>query len=139
MKAGHRRIIGFILILFICVTGMYFGDVKVDSVFVCPSVDISGACIETVDSVADNSKACTSEMLGIRRTVTLRDNHVRTSGRREYRITVDFIRIMGTDTMSVLSMQVFLTEEIIMSVRRNLSQIIFTSRTARRESENFQS
>lgn len=102
-------------------------------------MDISGACIETVDSVADNSKACASEMLGIRRTVTLRDNHVRTSGRREYRITVDFIRIMGTDTMSVLSMQVFLTEEIIMSVRRNLSQIIFTSRTARRESENFQS
>lgn len=32
MKAGHRRIIGFILTLFICVTGMYFGDVKVDSV-----------------------------------------------------------------------------------------------------------
>ena len=49
MKAGHRRIIGFIVTLFICVTGMYFGDVKVDSVFVCPSVDISGACIETVD------------------------------------------------------------------------------------------
>lgn len=139
MKAGHRRIIGFIVTLFICVTGMYFGDVKVDSVFVCPSVDVSGACIETVDSVADNSKACTSEMLGIRRNVTLRDNYVRTSGRREYRITVDFIRIMGTDTISVLSMQVFLTEEIIMSVRRNLSQIIFISRTARRESENFQS
>ena len=138
MKAGHRRIIGFILTLFICVTGMYFGDVKVDSVFVCPSVDISGACIETVDSVADNSKACTSEMLGIRRTVTLRDNHVRTSGRREYRITVDFYQDNGNG-YNVLSMQVFLTEEIIMSVRRNLSQIIFISRTARRESENFQS
>ena len=76
MKAGHRRIIGFILTLFICVTGMYFGDVK-------------------VDSVADNSKACTSEMLGIRRNVTLRDNYVRTSGRREYRITVDFYQDNG--------------------------------------------
>lgn len=95
MKAGHRRIIGFILTLFICVAGMYFGDVKVDSVFVCPSVDVSGACIETVDSVADNSKACTSEMLGIRRNVTLRDNYVRTSGRREYRITVDFYQDNG--------------------------------------------
>lgn len=139
MKAGHRRIIGFILTLFICVTGMYFGDVKVDSVFVCPSVDISGACIETVDSVADNSKACTSEMLGIRRTVTLRDNHVRTSGRREYRITVDFYQDNGNGYNVRPFYAGFLTEEIIMSVRRNLSQIIFTSRTARRESENFQS
>lgn len=95
MKAGHRRIIGFILTLFICVTGMYFGDVKVDSVFVCPSVDVSDACIESVDSVADNYKACTSEMLGIRRTVTLRGNLARTSGRRECRVTADFYQDNG--------------------------------------------
>lgn len=65
MRAKRNNLLCMLIILLVSISGMYFEDIKVDSVFACTPAETSNTYISEMDSVITDAQACTTEMLGI--------------------------------------------------------------------------
>lgn len=68
MRAKRNNIFCMLIILLVSILGMYFEDIKADSVFACTSTETTNLYFSDRNSVTD-AQACTTEMLGIRKNV----------------------------------------------------------------------
>lgn len=64
MRKKRNELFCVLITLFVFISGMYFEDFKVDSVFVCAATQTSNSYMSSVDPVVTDTKACTTEMLG---------------------------------------------------------------------------
>lgn len=92
MHNKKNKLICVLITLFVFISGMYFEDSKVDSVFGCTPTETTNYFISSVNTVISYAQACTTEMLGVRGNRELEQLTIRFANqRRDTKIFPDFL------------------------------------------------
>lgn len=92
MRKKRNELLCVLITLFVFISGMYFEDLKVDSIFVCAATEASNSYMLSVDPVVTDTKACTTEMLGIRESTGLGQLTTRFSYQRGHtKLSLDYL------------------------------------------------
>lgn len=82
MRRNIIKRVSIIIAFVLLISGMYFEDFKIDSVFVCTPFETPVSQMLSVDTIMTDTPACTTEMLGVRENTNLGQMTLRFSNQR---------------------------------------------------------
>ena len=92
MRAKRNKIFCILITLLVFISGMYFEDIKVDSVFASTSAETTNSYISAIGSVITDTQVCTTEILGVcGNMVTGQFTNRFVNQRRDTRVSPDFL------------------------------------------------
>lgn len=92
MRAKRKNIFCILITLLVFISGMYFEDIKANSVFACTSTETTNSYILDMNSVIKDTQMCTTEMLGIRGNMVIEQFTIRfVNQRRATKLSLDFL------------------------------------------------
>lgn len=111
MQMKKEKLISFVLVIFVFLSGMCFENVKTDSFYVYVSSDTTDACIMSCEAAIIDTEHCTTEMLGVRNGVGLQKLTGRfISQKRDGRLSQEFLYL---DIFSLFEGKLFASSEKI--------------------------
>lgn len=91
MRAKRNKIFYILITLLVFISGMYFEDIKIDSVFASTPTEMTNSYISDIGSVITDTQVCTTEMLGVRGNMMIGQFTIRFNQRRDTRVSPDFL------------------------------------------------
>ncbi|MBQ4531442.1 MAG: hypothetical protein IJA36_12675 [Lachnospiraceae bacterium] len=92
MHIRKKKLVCFMLMIFVFLSGMYFENVKTDFSVVCASNETTNSYIMSYDAVIMEAEHCTTEMMGIRNSIGIKQFVSRyITHKRDSRNPLDFL------------------------------------------------
>ena len=92
MRAKRNKIFCILITLLVFISGMYFEDIKVDSVFASTPTETTNIYISDISHVITDTLVCTAEMLGVRGNMVTGQYTIRFANqKRDTRVSLEFL------------------------------------------------
>ena len=92
MRAKRNNIFCILITLLVFISGMYFEDIKVDSIFASTPTETTNIYVSDISPVITDTLVCTAEMLGIRGNMVTGQYTIRFANqKRDTRVSLEFL------------------------------------------------
>ena len=92
MRAKRNNIFCILITLLVFISGMYFEDIKVDSIFASTPTETTNIYVSDISPVITDTLVCTAEMLGVRGNMVTGQYTIRFANqKRDTRVSLEFL------------------------------------------------